>query len=140
MKTLLLILLVGCGLDPDDYKAKKSEGCPSNGCEPIAPAAPEPAPVAKAKPEPEPEPEPVVPRKIHRGMTPDQLLKLVGEPDSVSVGYSRTVWQWREDAGFTRMCILKYEYIPNDCEVQFLRGVVVKWTNIKGKWIDLTGS
>lgn len=138
MKFLITImfLMAGCGLDPDDYRVKKSDGCPSSGC-------------AEPAPEPEPAAEPVADHgefaceddgRLCRGMTMDKVLEIVGEPGEIrnfkSIDAAR--WLWVEPGLESVYCVDSgHDWKESKCNLYFRDGLLSNTNDFAPKWIDI---
>jgi hypothetical protein len=144
MKYLIVcILWVGCGVDPDDFKAEKSDGCPSGGCE-LVETPPQRAPeIVEEETESATQTTTntveVVPTctegKICRGMTMEEVLALLGEPNRIQ----GNTWYWEEQGGDTYVCNERetHHILTNYCQITFRSNKVTSQREIKAEWIDL---
>jgi hypothetical protein len=161
----LMVMLSGCGVDPDDFKAKDSDGCPSSGCEAPAPAESEPEPAETNPPAtattetvststtttqtktvstetvPDSQNEfPCEEGKICRGMTFEQVLAVLGEPDKISSLAYYTTWTYTETAWDADKCvppfIPKYSDLDIDCTVEFKDDEVYSNRDLNADLID----
>ena len=60
--------------------------------------------------------------KLCRGMTKEEVLDVVGEPDTISekiLNPSITVWEWREEGDFNTLCQERYSFLADKCSLEF---------------------
>ena len=145
--TLLSLILFGCGVDPDDYQAKKSDGCPSSGCvkeveetaspevvEVASPTVTEPAKISDLQ---------CAEGKLCKGMSQSAAtLALPKFPDSATTYGDTLVMRFMESTWTNDLCAL--DITPNEyyettirCSITFKNSKLVYQTGISAKYLDL---
>jgi hypothetical protein len=157
-----VLMLTGCGIDPDDFKAKKSDGCPSSGCvpeeeqpgqegsqEPKEPATEEHVQTSTTETrtvttttttvEDDDKQDTVVCEegKLCKGMTKEQVLAVIGEPQTIDKILYMTYWEWEENPGEAVFCAERYTAITNRCSLEFSGDKLWKAKDFKSEWLDV---
>ena len=146
---LLSLILFGCGVDPDDYQAKKSDGCPSSGCVKEVEVEETASPVvAEVEPTTVTEPAKIsdlqcAEGKLCKSMSQSAAtLALPKFPDSATTYGDTLVMRFLESTWTNDLCAL--DITPNEyfettirCSITFKNSKLVYQTGISAKYLDL---
>lgn len=76
--------------------------------------------------------------KICRGMTKDDILELVGDPDDIEILFGREEWVYIEMFGKEKLCRQGWsEFLDSHCRIIFKDGLVVDEEDVRTSYIDV---
>lgn len=152
------LLLFGCGADPDDYVVQEPDGCKSDDTECQAKVEEEEEEeTAETETEVDEDGNITIKNEIDitvnngtsiknptlayakcndgklcRGMTKEEVLSIIGSPDTTDVEDGVEYWEWGIGNGEGPYC---HKY--RSCELVFINGKLSDHEDMKSTWIDI---
>lgn len=76
--------------------------------------------------------------KICRGLTKEEIIEIVGEPDGIEMWFGKEEWIYVEIFGKEKICRQGwYESVGSECRIIFRDGYVVDQMDLKAKAMDI---